>query len=416
MFLPASAYIILAPERRDAVVAFLHRVNPKQLLFSLRWSLLRIWALFRNEIESLLKDKQSLLIIFLVPLAVMVPFYRPPGEDVELDSMMPFSLSVNDGPYFGVLDLDTTDDWEGVDMSRNFSSTFHMIATEYLSLDFELLDLQDYNHGITLLKEGQIIGFLVVPLGFEKNLTDRVTTNVVLVIDATELELSASLTAAMEISIALFKFSHGLIRDEIYPLSFQQFKAESPLFSAGPLIFSILIFGAAMLLTSQCIVGDEPLRRTLLTPAGKLEVIAAKTIAYSGIHAVQVQLMLFVAMTIFRLPVYGAFHVSFLMLFMIAFCGIAMGMFVSVLSKTRLQANQMFLLVFIMFLLALIFITDPAITNWMPMYQGVNGFTTYAYKGFDFALKPWPMISTGIVSAAFMAATILAFHFKKTVE
>ncbi|NMC08399.1 MAG: hypothetical protein GYA24_24540 [Candidatus Lokiarchaeota archaeon] len=46
----------------------------KAILLATRNSLSRIWALLRNEIESLLKDKQSLLIIFLLPLAVMLPF------------------------------------------------------------------------------------------------------------------------------------------------------------------------------------------------------------------------------------------------------------------------------------------------------------------------------------------------------
>lgn len=389
-------------------------ISPKALLFSLRWSMFRIWALFRNEIESMLKDKQSLLIIFIVPLAVMVPFYRPPGETGG-GSMMPFSL-VPAGNQFGFLDLDTTDDWPGEDLSANFTATFHVAARDFMGLEFDPLPLQDYDQGIRLLKEGVIMGFLVVPLGFEENITARITARVIMVTDATELELAATLTAVMEIAIAYFKLTHGLLRDEIFPISHQKFKAESPLFSAGPLIFSILIFAGGMLLASQCIVGDEPLRRTLLTPAGKLEVITAKTMAYSGILAIPIQMILFVAMTVFRLPVYGSFHVSYLMLFMMAFCGIMIGMFISVLSKTRLQANQMFLMVFILLLLALIFITDPVVNDWMPMYQGVNGFTTYAYKGFDFALKPWPIISVSVVSGIFAAGTVVAFYFKKTVE
>nr|MDO8109529.1 ABC transporter permease [Candidatus Sigynarchaeota archaeon] len=333
---------------------------------------------------------------------------RPPGKMGTGGFSISFRADEN---LFGVLDLDTTTDWPGEDLSSNFTSIFSQYS------GYSLFNLTDYNQGIRLLKEGYIYGFLVIPDKFEYNLTQRLTAELAIVDDATDAETAATLTAALEITIAIFKVVHGMIRDEIFPLVYGEFAQEnSPLFKAGPLIFAILIFGSGILLASQCIVGDEPLRRTLLTPAAKLEVILAKTIAYSSIHAVQVQLLMFIAMIFFRLPVFGGFHVSFILLFMVAFCGIMIGMFISVISKTRLQANQMFLLVFILFLLSLIFVTEPAINAWMPMYNGVDGFTSYAFKGFDFSMQPWPIISLSIMSGIFLTLTIVCFHFKKTVE
>ncbi len=428
----------------------------KSSALALRNSLSRIWALLRNEIESLLKDKQSLMIIFLLPLAVMIPFKFVNLGGSDMSSISPFQTgSVT---RFGVLDFDTTDDWPGTppiagaveeDLSVNFSRMFHFImaygsgalgavdnSTLLLeeignwfknypngtffgmaSTNVELVNLADRNQGLDMLASGQIIGFLIIPYGFERNITSHVAAEITLVDDATETGTAAMLVANLEITIAAFKLVHNLLRDEIFPSPHDVGKqANSPLFEAGPLIFSILIFGSGILLASQCIVGDEPLRRTLLTPAGKLEVILAKTGAYSAIHAVQVQLLLLVAMFAFELPVLGNFGVSFLILFMDAFCGVMIGMFLSVISKTRLQANQFFLLVFIIFLLSLIFVTTEGINMWMPMYMGVDGFTTYAYKGFGFDLQPWPIMSLCIVSGIFLVLTIVAFYFKKTVE
>jgi hypothetical protein len=386
----------------------------KSIVFATKGSLSRVWSLFRNEIEALLKDRQSLLIVFLLPIVVMIPFWTPPGqEDKGLANQISLSQITNP---FGVLNLDTTRDWHIANpnstevLSVNFTAIFMQYA------GYNSTDLESYDQGIKLLQDGVIPGFLVIPDGFEHKVTLHIKASVTMVTDATKIETSATLTAGMEIAIAIFKVTHGLIRDQIFPISFQTYQAHSSLFEAGPFIFSILIFGSGLLLASQCIVGDEPLRRTLLTPAGKLEVIFAKTMAYSAIHAVQIQLLMVLAMFFFNLPIYGNFYVPFTMLFLVALDGVMIGMFISVLAKTRLQANQSFLLVFVIFLLSLLFIASPMINNWMPMYQGMNGFDSYAYKGFDFSMKPWPLFAMLTETLGFLGLTIIMFHFKKTVE
>lgn len=384
----------------------------KSIAFAAKGSLSRIWSLFRNEIEGLLRDRQSLLIIFLLPIVVMIPFWQPSGSTSS--SSMKISLGQVTNP-FGILNQDTTRDWGAAHnttevLSVNLTATFMQYA------GYNSTILTDYDQGLKELQDGIIPGFLVIPDGFEHNITVGLKASVTLVTDATNTETSATIEANLEIAIAVFKVTHGLIHDQIFPISYQKYAAQSSLFNAGPFIFSILIFGSGLLLASQCIVGDEPLRRTLLTPAGKLEVIFAKTLAYSAVHAVQIQLLMFIAMFFFQLPVYGSFYVPFIILFLVALTGVMMGMFISVIAKTRLQANQMFLLVFVLFILALLFIAQPAINNWMPMYQGMNGFDSYAYKGFSFSMKPWPVFALFTESALFLGLTIITFHFKKTVE
>jgi ABC-2 type transport system permease protein len=407
----------------------------------LKGGLGRIVALFRNEIEFMLKDKQSLLIVFLLPIAVMIPFWTPGNGSSGSSSSI--SIGQADVTYFGVLNLDQSS------YAKNFSLYFALAwdygtsvtsasgnTTTLLSeINLWIKDypngtipgivpsqimiletLTDNSTGVKDLESGAIAGYMVIPYGFGENLTKGGQASVTLVDDGTNIDESALFTANMDISIAFFKVINGMISDEIFPISYKNYHNDSPLFSAGPFIFAILIFGTGLLLSSQCIVGDEPLRRTLLTPAGKLEVLVAKCAAYTSIAAIQVQLQLLVAMIFFRMVIYGNYLWTFGIMMLMAFTGITLGMFVSVVSKTRLQANQLFLMVFILMLLALIFITQPAITNWLPMYQGVDGFNSTAYKGFSFFQHPWPFISLGTESLAFIAITIIGFHFKKTIE
>ncbi|MFX0101271.1 MAG: ABC transporter permease [Candidatus Hodarchaeota archaeon] len=392
-------------------------IDLKVVFFNLRWSLKRMWALLRNEIEFMLKDKQSLLIVFLLPIGILIPFWAPPSDGSAADEGDGGLLSLNDAVQMvGVLDLDTT---TSANFSGNLSESFieSMVNTSIImENEIDVYPLTSLSHGNDLLRNSIIIGYVVIDDLFEENLTERKLTHVTIVSDATDVETAASLTALLETTIIVFKLQYGFMNDEIFPIPESRFAAESPIFEFGPLIFSIMIFGSALLLSTQCIVGDEPLKRTLLTPAAKMEIIIAKTMAYSAIHAVQIQLLLLVAMFVFRLPVYCPFHVAFTVLFLVAFSGVMIGMFVSVLSKTRLQANQMFLLIFIVTLLSLIFISDPAILDWLPMYQGISGFNSAAYKGFDYADKPWPFLSLSIISVIFFVLVIVSFYFKKTLE
>ncbi|MHA1700031.1 MAG: hypothetical protein ACTSWN_14415, partial [Promethearchaeota archaeon] len=251
-------------------------INLKNLIFSLKWSLKRIWALFQNEIESLLKDRQSLLIVFLVPLLILIPFHESISGKTEEEFGGRFTISATRSNLLGVLDLDNSTGWANEDLSESFIN----ILSENLS--YSLRDVDDRDSGELLLSQGLIGGLLIIPHGFESNVSQHIAATVILVVDATDVEGGANLVASMEVAIAIFKFDHGLIRDEIYPVSFTPFKAQSILVKSGPLIFSILLFAGAVLLSSQSIVGDEPLKRTLLTPAGKLEVIIGKLMAYSG--------------------------------------------------------------------------------------------------------------------------------------
>lgn len=136
------------------------------------------------------------------------------------------------------------------------------------------------------------------------------------------------------------------------------------------LVLSFMIIGVGMVSTILIIVQEKPVARLLLTPVKRLEILAAKYLTYISILIIQ-NLSLIITALAFGLYLVGSFIDLFLALFILGFTGLAIGIFISTLSKTKTQANQLFLAAFlVLVLLSGIFIPIDA----MPIYLQVIAY------------------------------------------
>ncbi|MFX1556583.1 MAG: ABC transporter permease [Promethearchaeota archaeon] len=129
--------------------------------------------------------------------------------------------------------------------------------------------------------------------------------------------------------------------------------------------FSFMIFGIAFILSILVIVHEKPIARLLLTPIKRSEILIAKYITYTLVLILQVSLLIISALSM-GLYLAGTLLDLFLALFIIGFSGLAMGMFISSQSKTKTQANQLFLAFYlIIILLSGIFIPIQNMPNYL---------------------------------------------------
>ncbi|NVM29355.1 MAG: ABC transporter permease [Candidatus Helarchaeota archaeon] len=361
----------------------------------------RILSLARKEIESLLKDKQALLIIFLLPTLVL------------------FAIGLGTGggsahATIGIVDLDTTSGsaGPGVNLSVEFINTLDEIPNTDIIIFSGIAEANES------LFYGEIDGFIVIPDLFEQSLSSpdlNRTVVIELYLDDTNFGGAGAVIGKVELAILNFKYEMGYIRDEVLYVPTFQFSSDSSLYRAAPFVFCITILGSTMMTAAQSIVGDVPLRRMLLTPARKTEVLLAKLMAYSLIVFFQIQILLGLAWGVFGVPLRCGYGPILILLFLIGFSGITLGLLISVLSTSRLQASQYFLLTFIIMLVltwfgGLVFIRDA-----IPLYRGQQAFGIMAYKGFS-------LLEAGIdVMVIFLFGFIsyllahIVFHFKKSV-
>jgi len=182
---------------------------------------------------------------------------------------------------------------------------------------------------------------------------------------------------------------------------------------AAPFLVSIMIFACLNLITTQCIVGDKPLKRLLTTPTFRFEVIIGKIVSYSILAILQIVLILLFMEFVFGIQYRCLFIELFLMLLLFAVNSVVIGVFFSSISSSRLQSSQLFLFFFIMMLMITQIVRIPAIVNFLPLEQATAAFVDLAYRG-KTLIDIWPnLLNLSIITLFFFVINVLYFQYIK---
>ncbi|MGQ4911646.1 MAG: ABC transporter permease [Candidatus Thorarchaeota archaeon] len=373
----------------------------------------RIRNMVAKELRLIVKDKVALILIFLLPAALIgmlwwvtdmseqgsVGFGSSPGGGGAGDNE---TVSMGSSITIGLVDLDTTRTYSGEDLSENF--------TKYLEQSADVVFYNSTDDAFRDLYEGFIEGYVVIPDGFEANLTINEPTYVEVHVDGTDFLTEASVQGVIQAATIMFRASKMWIRSEVFPGMVIEFAPEGgyleSVFGGFIVIFSSYL-GIAMT-SAQSIVGDTPLRRMLLTPTNRLEVIVAKVLGYVIIGFFQSLLLITLWVLAFDLNLNTSFLSLVVIMSLISLTGSTTGILISAISSTRLQANQMFL--FILFgtlILSGFFIDVGVLDEILPMNQGLKLLTNTAFKG----LSLIQVIDRVLRLVGFSVAAILAATF-----
>jgi ABC-2 type transport system permease protein len=348
----------------------------------------RIRNMVMKELRLIVKDVVALFLIFLLPAVLIGVLYfvtQESGmagfsmggstEDIDEDDVG--NETIESDVTLGLLDRDTTRTYEGEDLSENFTAYLEGFVNELIFYDNEQEAYQD-------LYEGIILGYVIIPDGFEANLTINEPTYIEVHVDATAMLDQSTVQGVVQGAVILFRASKLWIRSEVFPSMQIEFVPKGgyieTTFGGFIVIFSSYL-GIAMT-AAQSIVGDEPLRRMLLTPTNRLEVITAKVIAYVVIGFFQSLLLISLWVIAFDLSLNTGFESLIVIMSLTSLTGSTTGMLISAVASSRLQANQMFL--FVMFgtlILAGFFIDVGILDEFLPMNLGLDVLIATAFKG-----------------------------------
>jgi ABC-2 type transport system permease protein len=361
----------------------------------------RTLNLAQKEIESLLKDKQALIIIFLLPTLVIFAIGSSSGGGSAHATI-------------GIVDLDTTSgaNFPGPDLSENLTATLDYIENTDIVI---FSNVAEANLSLYL---GEIDGFLIIPDMFEQNLSSEELPRVALLdlyLDDTNFGAAGTVIGKVELAIYRFKYNLSIVRDEIIYVPTFEFASSSNLYRAAPSVFCITILGSTMMTAAQSIVGDVPLRRMLLTPARKTEILLAKLTAYLLIVFLQIQILLGISWGVFGLPIECGYWRILALLFITGMSGVTLGIFISVVSTSRLQASQYFLLAFILMFVLTWFGGLEFLKEVIPLYRAQIAFGTMAYKGFTLFDARWDILAVFLFGFISYLLAHISFHFKKSV-
>jgi len=374
----------------------------------------RIRNMVVKELRLVVKDKVALFLIFLLPAALIGMLWWVMNES-DLGGM---SMGTGDSGgteeetalfdiTLGVIDFDTTRTYEGEDLSENFTGYLRNMIREMITYN----NTDDAFHD---LYEKRIKGYVVIPDGFEANLTVNQPTYVDVHMDATNAIDQSTVMGAVQTATVMFRASKLWIRSEIFPSITIEFAPEGGYLESTFGMFIVVMssyLGIAMT-SAQAIVGDTPLRRMLLTPTSRLEVIVSKVLAYVVIGFFQSLLLITLWILVFDLNLNTGFETLVIIMSLTSLTGSSTGILVSSIASTRLQANQMFLFVmFATLILSGFFIDVGALDQFLPLNLGLKVFIDTAFKGLSL-LQIWDSV---LRLVGFSAAAILlgTFVFSK---
>ncbi len=363
----------------------------------------RIRNMVAKELRLIIKDKVAILLIFLLPAVLIGMLWYVTdssgmggldlgggmgggiggGEDTTNDTITTTTSVVTnvtettDEITLGVVDLDTTRTYDGGDLSENLTAYFEMFVDK-------IVHFNTTANAYRALYETNIDFYVVIPDGFEANLTNNEPTYVEVHYDGNDFLGSSTYTGIIQGATILFRVSKLWIRSEIFPGMTIEFTPGGgfleAIFGGFIVIFSSYL-GIAMT-SAQSIVGDEPLRRMLLTPTNRLEVIVSKVLGYVIIGFLQSLLLVTLWVLAFSLELSTSFFSLVIIMSLSALTGSATGILISAIANTRLQANQMFLFVlFATLILSGFFIDVGALNDILPMNQGNALLIDTAFKG-----------------------------------
>ncbi len=296
--------------------------------------------MFIKELRLISNDKFALLLVFVLPTMIMGTMYVAinQGNTIGRSSIDPTKNS--DALTLGLVDLDTTNTYPDQDLSKNFtwylSTSPNFIVTLYdteeearNALYFDVIDV-----------------YAILPYGFEGNITNDVGAFVSIHISSTDFDTQTTVYSKFNTVVQKFRVEHDWVKGEINSKMFAEFQppgssALSATFGVFMIVFAVFIAVSAT--AAQAIVGDVPLNRMLLTPATKMEAILAKVFAYFIVGLLQAQFLLVLWMVLFKIDLWARYLDLNIILGLMALSGSALGVLISTLVTTRLQANQSFL-------------------------------------------------------------------------
>jgi len=360
----------------------------------------RIWSMFLKEIHMIRNDRFALLLVFALPGLIMGTMYFAINQGSIGQAIDGTTGKNADAMVLGVVDADPTDTFPNEDLSENF--------TLYLSRNPGLIVLMYENEedALSALYQDIIDAYAVIPYGFEGNITGDIPAFVDIHISSTNIQSQATIFSEFSSVVNQFRFDHGWIKGEISSERVGEFEPEGDRMAASFGVFLLVfsVFVAVSATAAQAIVGDVPLSRMLLTPATKMEAILAKTLAYFTIGMLQAVFLIYSWKYLFEIRPNTGDETLFAIMALMSISGAALGVLISTLVSTRLQANQSFL--FILFGSMIVgtgFMDVGIIDEIYPLNLGRVMVIDTAFKGIPF----FDFLSEIIMILAFTGIMIL---------
>ncbi|TXT60421.1 MAG: membrane protein of unknown function [Promethearchaeota archaeon] len=313
---------------------------------------MKLSALIRKELGRIRADKRSLILLFSIPIILIVIFGLTTGGSTT-KFFNAAIISRDEIPTYGDYTSNSSEydeEFAGVFIKGLGSFGFQ----GYYPCPNEAAFLYAYEKNMELLRTEVIDVFLVLPEYFSEKIENETTNWIAYFVDGSDSQAISAIEVSMQEPISVFKQEIEMTENLTVLIPYLEFDVpfweKQTINYAFPLTIPLIIIGTTMNLSCLSIVSDEPLPRMVITPTPKSSIILSKLIANLLIMVIQAG-EIFIGTALFGLYVLGSLFELLLVLLGVGVAGVAIGLFVSSLTTTEQQANQLYIILFVVIML-----------------------------------------------------------------
>ncbi|MGB9589475.1 MAG: ABC transporter permease [candidate division WOR-3 bacterium] len=272
-------------------------------------ALSRLRSAIKKEFALLMRDRRLLAPLFIVPVVQVIIL----GYGATLDIKRIGA---------GICDMDMTSE------TRRLVSA--MEATGY----FRVKKVSDPRMLTEMLDRRQIVLGIVIPHGFTSGLEREIQV----LVDGSNTSLGQTALFYF-MGVFLKGFAGTIPIDDRVHILYNPLMKSSWFMVPGVVALVLLVF--TMLLTAIAVVKEKEqgtLEQVIVTPMRPWEFVLSKTLPFVMVGAVQVSLVLAVAIVWFGIPFRGNIFTLVVFALLMIMSTLSLGLFISVITKTQKQA------------------------------------------------------------------------------
>jgi len=287
----------------------------------------RVMAIIKKEFFQIKRDKRTIAIIILMPIMELLLFGYAASTSVDHISTVVFNNDI------GI---------ESRELLDNFKNS------QYFDINYSaesLNDLQKY------IDNGYAKAGIVIPLEYSEDIKNGETSQIQLIIDGTDpttaqtiLSSAGGVVQSMSVEI----IGETLATTMPQPLNLRSRVWYNPDMSSIyfniPGLIGVILQTVTLMLTSFSIVRERErgtMEQLIVTPITKMELMVGKIIPYVIIGFVDIVLALALSVFWFKVPIAGSITLLLLFSVIFLFGALGIGLLISTISKSQLQAMQL---------------------------------------------------------------------------
>jgi len=366
----------------------------------------RILAVLYKEFLQIRRDRMTLGLTFMLPLIQILLFGFAIQTEVRHIATVVFDQSLSAD-------------------SREMIDSF--TASGYFDVKYSVNSFEEVNR---MIDSGKAKVGIVFPPDFASNVRRGTPAPVQVLVDASDSMVSNQAIAVAN-SIGLLKSQEVLaqkIRINAPPYDIRVRPWYNPdgitAYYMVPAILGTVVTLSMVMLTSMGIVREREkgtLEQLMVTPIKPMELMLGKTLPYIVIGYIQITLALIIGVTVFHVPIRGSLLQLYILTLFFITASLGLGILISNVAKTQMQAMQMafFVLLPSILLSGFMFPRDAMptliyyISNLIPLTYYLDIIRGIVLKGIGFSYLAGQVTTLFVFSVVVL--TVSALRFKKKV-